>query len=137
MRSFFLQRLNLIPKFYIIILNTQFPQNFWQLARKSAETFSLQKILSPRKLDKKASILFTLLMHENQYLFQKECDGSTIILLKRIEGYTWGWGSLIMEVRWSPIYYNIEGNYFKVLCYLQFLKNKICSNCTESLLIVS
>ena len=39
-----------------------------------------------------------------------------------------------MEVRWSPIYYKVEGNYFQVLCYRQFL---LPSNRAKSLLIVS
>ena len=37
--------------------NTQFPRNFGRFTGKSAETFSLRKILSPRKLDEKADIL--------------------------------------------------------------------------------
>ena len=37
--------------------NTQFPQNFGRFTRKSAETFRLRKVSSPKKLDKKASIL--------------------------------------------------------------------------------
>ena len=36
---------------------TQFPRNFVEFARKSMQTFSLQKILSPIKLDEKAGIL--------------------------------------------------------------------------------
>ena len=46
MQSFFLQRLNLVPRSYINLDITQFPRNFGQFAQKSAETFILWKILS-------------------------------------------------------------------------------------------
>ena len=56
--NFYLQRLNLVTMGYIVLDRThKFPRNFWSFARKSAETFSLLKILSPRKLDGKAGIL--------------------------------------------------------------------------------
>ena len=52
---FFLQRLNLFPRGYIISERTH---NFHEISadspKKSVETFSLRKILSPRKLDKKS-----------------------------------------------------------------------------------
>ena len=54
----FLQRLNLVPRGYIILDRTHsFHGIFWWFARKSAETFNLRKILSPMKLDEKAGIL--------------------------------------------------------------------------------
>ena len=57
---------------------------------------------------------FTLWTHGNHYPFYKEYDGSTItLLLKGMKGYTQGWESLTMKVLWSPMYYKIEGNYFK------------------------
>ena len=47
---FFLQRLNLVPRGFIILDRTHsFHGIFGQFARESAETFSLRKILSPRK----------------------------------------------------------------------------------------
>ena len=43
-----------------------------------------------------------------------------------------------MEVRWSPIYYKIEGNGFKLIMLLSiFEKHKMSSNRTKSLLIVN
>ena len=55
---FFLERLNLVPRgLYHFRYNTQFPRDFGRFTRKSAETFILRKILSPRKLDEKAGIL--------------------------------------------------------------------------------
>ena len=50
----FLQRRSLAPRGYIILDRTH---SFQGITRKSAETFSLRKILSRRKLDEKASIL--------------------------------------------------------------------------------
>ena len=41
----------------LFLAKTQFPRNFRRSAQKSAETFGLQKILSPRKLDEKTLIL--------------------------------------------------------------------------------
>ena len=105
----FLQRVNLVPRSYIILnrthkytythththththIHTQFQQTFGR-SRKSAETFGLRKILFLSKLDEKAGIY-------------KEYNGSKIILkLKRIKGQTQGWGSLIMKVLSSPMY---------------------------------
>ena len=54
----FLQRLNLIPRGYIILDRTHsFHGISDKFFRKPVETFSLQEILSTRKFDKKASIL--------------------------------------------------------------------------------
>ena len=65
---FFLQRVNLVPRSYIILdrthkytyththTHTQFPRAFGRFSRKSAETFGLRKTLFPSKLDKKAGI---------------------------------------------------------------------------------
>ena len=55
---FFSQRLNLVPRvIYHFRQNTQFLWIFRRFTQKSAETFSLRKILSLRKLDEKVSIL--------------------------------------------------------------------------------
>ena len=44
-------------EFYHFRQNTQLPRSSEQFTQKSAETFSLRKILSPNKLDEKAGIL--------------------------------------------------------------------------------
>ena len=49
---FFLQRLNLVPRGYIILIRTH---SFH--GTSGYEAFSLRKILSPRKLEEKAGIL--------------------------------------------------------------------------------
>ena len=59
-----------------------------RFARQSVDTFSLQKILSLRKLDKKAG-------------------NSCCECMETISS------SLIVKVLWLPIYHKIEGNYFR------------------------
>ena len=103
---FFLHRVNLVPRGYIILdrththphphththTHTKLPQNIGRFSRKSGETFRLRKILFPSKLEGTAGIY-------------KEYNGSSIIfVLKRIKGQRQGWGSRIMKVLWSPIY---------------------------------
>ena len=99
MRSFFCRDSTSLLGVISFRQNTQFPQNFRRFARKSAETFSLRKILSPRKSDKK-SRHFTL----------------------------WTHGNLSRKIIWSPIYYKIQGNYFKAKIWVLYkLKTKTSS----------
>ena len=106
---FFLQRLNLVPRGYIILDGTH---SLHGISGDSLE--NLQKLSVCEKFYQPKNRHFTLWTYGNHYSFYKEYDGSTIILLlKRIKGCTQGWGSLIIKVLWSPKHYKIEGNYFK------------------------
>ena len=68
----------------------QFPRKFGQFARKSAETFLLQKTLSPTKRDKKASILHYEHMEIIIHFTKNMMAQHHFFLLKRIKGRTGG-----------------------------------------------
>ena len=88
MRSFFLQGLNLVSKGYIAVSNKQVSTEFLSIRPKICGNIQITKNFITQEIRRKSQH-FTLLTHENHYPFQKEYDGSTmIVLLKRIEGYT-------------------------------------------------
>ena len=108
---FFLQRLNLVPRGYINLDRTN---SFHGISGEITETFSLRKILSPRKLDEKVRILRCERM-ETIIHFRKN-------MMAQPPFY---YLSLIMKVLWSRIYYKIEGNYFEGKIWVFYkLKNK-------------
>ena len=110
---FFLQRLNLFLRGYIILDRTRsFHRSLGDPPENLLKLFVCKKLYHLQNYTKNPAF-YAVNAWNPLSILERIWWLTIILLLKIIKGQTRGWGSLIMKVLWSPIYYKIEGNYFK------------------------